>query len=64
MADKPIRVSCAAGLETGFMPLILQERAKAPRAPCCAAYRPGEIDKKLGRLIDPIGRPAKNGDAA
>ena len=69
MADNPIQARYAAFFETDFMPLIRQDQTQgAPErlayASEYAAYQLGEINKKLGRLIDLLDRPAANGDAS
>jgi hypothetical protein len=69
LADSPIQARYAAFFETDFMPLIRQDQTQgAPErlayAGEYAAHQLGDINKKLGRLIDLIERPAKNGDAS
>jgi hypothetical protein len=58
LADHAIQPRYVAFFETDFMPLIRQEQSEY------AAHQPGEIDKKRGRQIDMIERPAKNGDVS
>ena len=65
MADNPILARYAAFFETDFMPLIRQDQAQgAPErlayANEYAAHQLGEINKKLGRLIELMERPATN----
>lgn len=67
MADNPIQARYAAFFETDFMPLIRQDQAQgAPERLAYAneytAYQMGEINKKLGRLIELIEKSAANGD--
>jgi hypothetical protein len=69
LADNPILARYAAFFETDFMPLIRQEQTQgAPErlayANEYAAYQLGEINKKLGRLIELMERPTSNGAAS
>lgn len=67
MADNPIQARYAAFFETGFMPFIRQDQTQgAPERAAYAneytAYQMGEINKKLGRLIELIERSVANGE--
>lgn len=69
MADNPIQARYAAFFETEFMPLIRQDQTQgAPErlayANEYAAYQLGEINKKLGRLIELMEQSAANGVAS
>jgi hypothetical protein len=69
LADNPIQARYAAFFETDFMPLIRQEQTQgAPErlayANEYAAHQLGEINKKLGRLIELMERPATSGDGS
>lgn len=69
MADNPIQARYAAFFETDFMPLIRQDQTQgAPErlayANEYAAYQLGEINKKLGRLIELIEQSAANRDVS
>lgn len=69
MADNAIQARYAAFFETDFMPLMRQDQPQGTPehlayADEYAADPLGEINKKRGRLIDLIKRPAKNGDAS
>lgn len=57
MANDPIRTRYDAFFVTDFMPLIRQEQTQGAQeriayAAEFAAHQLGQIDKKLGRLID------------
>lgn len=66
MADNQINDRYNAFFATDFMPLIRHDQTQgAPErlayANEYAAYQLGEINKKLGRLIELMERPAANG---
>ncbi len=69
MADNPIQSRYVAFFESDFMPFVRQDQTQgAPERLAYAseytAYQMGEINKKLGRLIELIGQPAADGDAS
>jgi hypothetical protein len=67
LADNPIQARYAAFFETDFMPFIRQDQTQgAPERAAYAneytAFQMGEINKKLGRLIELIERSVANGE--
>jgi hypothetical protein len=66
MADNPINTRYQAFFRTDFMPLIRNDQAQgAPErtayADEYAAFHLGQINQKLGRLIELLERSAANG---
>ena len=64
MSADPIRGRYDAFFETDFMPLIRHEQTQGAEersayADEFAAYHLGQIDKKLGRLIELLEQSAK-----